>query len=145
MHVREMLPQDLEAVIGLESSVPEAPHWPRSAYESYLNAGHCRKRLYIAEDRGRLLGFVAARLVLDTCELESIVVDVAARRSKVGTALLDRLILWASENGASHVQLEVRAGNTRAITFYLRSHFSRNGLRPSYYRDPEEDAVLMRR
>ena len=137
-----MAPHDLESVIALESAVQEAPHWARAVYDRFLVADPRHKRFLIAKESSRLLGFVAGQLILDACELDSLVVDVTIRRSGVGRALLGALCDWAIANRAIRVQLEVRRGNSRAIEFYLNSGFTQEGLRPNYYRDPEEDALL---
>ena len=142
VRIRPMAPHDLEPVIALESAVQEASHWPRGVYDRFLLADPSHKRVLIAEEGGRLVGFVAGQLILDACELDSIVVDVTIRRSGVGRALLGALCEWATANRAIRVQLEVRRGNSRAIEFYLHSGFASEGLRPNYYRDPEEDALL---
>lgn len=140
-----MTPHDLQAVMRLESETPEAPHWSRAIYERFLSADPARKRIFIAEEGGRLLGFVAGQLILDACELDSILVDIAVRRSGVGRVLLAAFLEWATAGHAIRVQLEVRSGNERAVEFYVRSGFAQDGLRPGYYRNPEEDAVLMSR
>ena len=66
-----------------------------------------------------------------------------ARREGVGRALLDAVSSWAASERAERIQLEVRAGNLGAIRFYERAGLINEGVRRGYYRDPEEDAVLM--
>jgi ribosomal-protein-alanine N-acetyltransferase len=56
----------------------------------------------------------------------------------VTSALID-----AHSAGARHAYLEVRASNQGAIAFYTRLGFRACGRRPKYYRNPEEDAVLL--
>jgi ribosomal-protein-alanine N-acetyltransferase len=43
----------------------------------------------------------------------------------------------------SRVFLEVRESNQAGIAFYAKHGFSKTGLRPAYYRDPAEAAVMM--
>ncbi len=43
----------------------------------------------------------------------------------------------------SRIEIEVRAGNKPALCFYEHAGFGRDGLRRGYYRNPEEDALLM--
>jgi len=140
-----MTPYDLDEVMRLENATPEAPHWSRAAYERFLSNGADGKRIFIAEEGGRLLGFAAVQIILDVCELESIAVDIRARLGGIGRMLLDSVFDWATLSCAVRVQLEVRSGNSCAIAFYIRSGFTKDGLRSAYYRDPEEDAVLMSR
>jgi [ribosomal protein S18]-alanine N-acetyltransferase len=138
-----MNPHDLGGIMRLESSTPEAPHWPPAVYERFLSAKPHQKRIFVAEEGGRLLGFAAAQIILDACELDSIAVDVTARRSGVGRTLLAALFDWVSKQQIFRVQLEVRDGNKKAIAFYLSSGFTQDGCRPAYYHDPDEAAVLM--
>ena len=140
--IRPMTSRDLDAVMRLESATPEAPHWKRSTYETLLSrpgAAH----LLVAKERGRVVGFLVAQAIADICELESIAVDPASRRAGVGKALFKWLIDSARKLGLSCIQLEVRSGNNSAIAFYEAIGFARDSLRPHYYHDPEEDAVLM--
>lgn len=134
---------DLDAVIGLAASISEAPRWPRSAWESYLASTAPPRRVFLAESGGDLTGFVAGQNTGDTCELDSIAVVPAHRRSGIATDLLAALIAWARQHGSSKVQLEVRSANCSAIKFYENAGFLRYGLRPRYYSNPEDDALLM--
>ena len=143
--IRAMALQDLDEVLALECSTPEAPHWERGVYESALSAdtSGVRHGTFVAIRDEALAGFIVARQVLEVCEIESIVVAVDARREGVGSALLDAISRWAAAGRAERLQLEVRAGNSSAIRFYERVGLIKEGVRRGYYRDPEEDAVLM--
>jgi len=141
--IRAMTREDLDSVRRLEAATPEAPHWTRAVYGRFLSEENPDKRIFVAADGGRTLGFAAAQVVGDVCELDSLVVDVTARRAGFGAALLAALKEWARQSGAVRVELEVRAGNTLAIAFYERAGFSTDGRRRNYYREPDEDAVLM--
>ena len=141
--IRSMSRDDLDAVMRLEAASVETPHWKRAVYEGFLSQDGPVKQIFVARDEGWLAGFVAARIIVDVCELESILVDAAVRKTGVGKALLTTLVRWARENNGVRVELEVRAGNNGAICFYERVGFRREGVRRGYYRSPEEDAVLM--
>jgi ribosomal-protein-alanine N-acetyltransferase len=52
-------------------------------------------------------------------------------------------LLQAREEGARHAFLEVRAGNLAAQTLYKKYGFITTGVRPRYYKDNDEDAILM--
>jgi len=142
--IRVMTAADLDAVIRLAASIPEAPRWPRSAWESYLAETDSSRRVFVAESGSELTGFVAGQIIIgDICELESIAVSTSHRRSGVATGLLAVLIAWARQHGLSRIQLEVRSANNLATRFYRNAEFLQDGLRPRYYRDPEDDALLM--
>lgn len=143
MKIRAFAPGDLDAVMRLATAIPEAPYWSRSVYESFLDASAPEKRVFVSDDAGQIVGFVAGQIAAGVCELESIAVDSRCRRSGVGKKLLAALLACAREHGAVKAQLEVRGGNGSAISFYEHGGFHREGLRRNYYHAPEEDAVLM--
>jgi ribosomal-protein-alanine N-acetyltransferase len=63
----------------------------------------------------------------------------------VGALLLDRILGAAAEFGARTVFLEVRESNASARKLYEARQFAVAGRRAKYYRQPEEDALIMRR
>jgi [ribosomal protein S18]-alanine N-acetyltransferase len=142
--IRAMTVDDVDRVRCLEERTPEAPHWDRKAYEQFLatGTGNLRSAAWVA-DGSELVGFVMARLIVDVCELESIVVAEDLRGRGIGGALLKTTLGWAAAQGAKKMELEVRAGNETAIRFYERAGMVREGVRRGYYRDPDEDALLM--
>jgi ribosomal-protein-alanine N-acetyltransferase len=58
--------------------------------------------------------------------------------------LIDNVLREARKNGALAILLEVRESNAAARALYAKVGFREEGRRPRYYRDPDEDAVLMR-
>jgi ribosomal-protein-alanine N-acetyltransferase len=76
-------------------------------------------------------------------ELESVAVDETARRRGVGRSLCEAVVDWSRGQGAMEIELEVRAGSEGAIALYAGLGFVVVGRRGSYYRNPDEDAVLM--
>jgi len=143
MTIRVMTAADLDVVIRFAASIPEAPRWPRSSWEAYLSESDPSRRIFLAECGRELTGFLAGQIIGDACELESIAVSPARRRSGIAAALLAALITWGKQHGSSKVQLEVRFANHSAMAFYSKSGFLSDGLRPRYYHDPSDDALLM--
>jgi len=150
--VREGVAADLVAVIRLEQETAEAPHWTAAEYGAIVDTtgfadGAVRRRLFVAEGEAGLLGFAVGKVLVSEAvslgELESVAVDVSARRSGVGRMLCEAVIRWCEERGATEVELEVRAGSAGAISLYSGLGFVAVGERAEYYRDPVEDALLM--
>ena len=67
------------------------------------------------------------------------------RRRGVAKALLDELICLAKENDLSFITLEVRRSNEVARRLYENFDFDEVGVRPDFYVNPVEDAILMTR
>lgn len=152
--IRPMRPADLDTVLAIAVASPEAPAWQRSDYAAYLGPLQppLLRAAFVAVHGGSVVGFAAATLLLDPpatpspenrCELDSMAVDPTARRQGVGSALLEAVIAWAIENRSPRMTLEVRYSNAAAIRLYERHGFVREGLRPRYYADPVDDAVLL--
>jgi ribosomal-protein-alanine acetyltransferase len=135
MTIRQFDPGDAQAVERITHLSPEAAEWPM---ESYLGLP-----AWVAESEGRVVGFLAARIAADEIEILNLAVDPASRRRGAGTALLDAALEHGRRAGAARVFLEVRESNLAARRFYDRHGFTVAGRRLRYYRQPEEDALLM--
>ena len=156
--------EDLPGVIWLERTSEGAPHWGEAVYRGILadtlpgvtaGAGS-QRRLLVAELGGGLAGFAVAAgsgpgddlddldglngLIV---ELESVLVAEGVRRRGVGRGLCEAAIAWARELGAVALHLEVRAASGAGELYRLLG-FVVVGRRPGYYRQPMEDALLMR-
>ena len=150
MTVRLAGTADIEAVIQLERGTAEAPHWAESEYSAMLApaSGSVRRCLFVAESERGLIGFAVGKVIgsgsESSSELESVVVSLDARRTGVGRSLCAAVIDWCRAQGAAAIELEVRAASGGAIALYSGLGFVVEGRRPGYYREPADDAVLMR-
>jgi len=90
---------------------------------------------------GKLLGYVICSRYADVWHVMNIAVDPPRRRRGIATALLDGVITQAGESES--FTLEVRPSNSGAIVLYERFGFRTAGMRPRYYQDTGEDAVIM--
>jgi [ribosomal protein S18]-alanine N-acetyltransferase len=95
-------------------------------------------------DRPEVLGHGVLWWVLDEGELGNLAVHPGARGKGGGGLLLDALLEAATSAGVEQVHLEVRASNDPARALYARKGFEPVGRRRGYYRNPPEDALLLR-
>jgi [ribosomal protein S18]-alanine N-acetyltransferase len=144
--IRRMSGSDLERVLRIAETLPEAPQWPASAYRSAFDPVGSMPRIALvaieAEDDA-MVGFLVAGLVPPEAGLETIAVSGAVQGQGIGKLLLLALVQELRGECINVVHLEVRASNDRALGFYRAMGFRESGRRPRYYADPEEDAVLM--
>jgi len=98
--------------------------------------------VYVAEREGAVVAYLTAWQVADEVEVIQVATHPAVRRGGLGRALMLRVIEEARARGDVRVLLEVRPGNTPAVTLYRALGFAEVGLRPRYY-DDGEDALLM--
>lgn len=137
MIIRPATPDDIAQMRALERAAATAAHWGDAQYETLLETRFAR----VAEEGGRVLGFLVARTIGPDWELENIVTAADARGRGVGTALVEHL-LRSARGAAERVVLEVRESNHYAHALYARCGFRCIGERKDYYNDPAEDAVL---
>jgi ribosomal-protein-alanine N-acetyltransferase len=144
VRVRTATVADIEAVLRVERSAAEAPHWGEREYRAALDDGAAVRRcLMVAEVEGLVVGFAVGKVAAGVGELESVAVAGEARRQGVGRALCVAVVEWCGKQGAGTMELEVRAGSVGAIGLYEGLGFVGVGTRRGYYREPAEDALLM--
>lgn len=147
LQVRRMTEADLDQVIQIERSLPEAPHWPRSAYMAALDLSASPPRIALVAENtfiGVPAGFAIASFFPHQAELETLAIAAEFQGRGLAKQLFSSLIRQLRATGALEVILEVRASNHPAIGLYRSLGFADAGRRPRYYHDPVEDAVLMR-
>jgi [ribosomal protein S18]-alanine N-acetyltransferase len=102
--------------------------------------------LLATERRGMaeaILGFVVFWLVHDELHVLNIATALEARRRGVGWALMEEAATRARQAGAILATLEVRRSNEGAIALYRALGYRQVGVRPNYYADEGEDAIVM--
>jgi len=145
--IRPMTKPDLARVKAIANSLPDAPHWPKSAYKTAIDPDSAPRRIALVAtgtEAGDVEGFAVASLLPPQSELETIAVEAARQRRSLGRRLFDELVLQLKAAGVEEVHLEVRVSNQPALGFYRSLGFVPTGLRRGYYADPVEDAALMR-
>lgn len=143
--VRRITSADVDAIMMLQAATSEAPQWGRAVYEGIaapITHRAASRIAWAAVNAEELLGYAVAHLTADVSELESIAVAKSARRAGIGRDLLKEVIEWSTASGAQKIELEVRSGSS-AVAFYESAGFVVEGLRRRYYREPEDDAILM--
>ena len=134
--------EDLPQVVRIERENFSAP-WSEESFARYISG---KEGLFLTACEGRrVVGYIGAILVQDEGDITNVAVDVSRRREGIGKLLVERAIHESADRGVEKLFLEVRAGNRPAIALYEKFGFQRIGIRKRYYRDPEEDALLMSR
>jgi len=102
-------------------------------------------RLWVLRSRRGIVAWGSVRLVADELQIEDLAVAPERRRRGWGLRLLRALLEVGRRRGLATAHLEVRRGNAAARALYRRGGFEEVGERREYYREPREDAILMRR
>jgi ribosomal-protein-alanine N-acetyltransferase len=136
-----MTVDDLEDVHRIEHASFSQP-WPDEAYRSELVANRLASYL-VARAGGELVGFGGIWLMVDEAHVTTFAVAPTRRRRRVGESLLLALLDLAIARQAREATLEVRLSNVPARRLYEKFGFRPVGIRPRYYSDNHEDALIM--
>jgi len=133
--------RDLDFVLAIQDEAhPWAAHWTPEAYLAPADLGMCA---WVAERAGEIAGFALARFAAGEMEILNLAVAQASRRLGMGRALIQATLEEGAARGAARAFLEVRESNASALAFYVSLGFAPAGRRPGYYRNPEEDALIL--
>ena len=90
-------------------------------------------------------GYVGSQTVMDETDMMNVAVHPDFRRQGIAEALVTTLIHDLKAQGSRCLTLEVRASNIPAQKLYEKLGFCHVGTRPRYYRNPKEDAFILRK
>lgn len=144
--IRRMTEADLPAVLKIEQVAFKNP-WSLELLRRELT--HEWSTIYLVEEPDprsgglRLLGFSIFWLVHDEIHILNVACAPEHRRRGVGRAALDATLAFGRERKCSLATLEVRKGNEAALGLYRTLGFRTVGVRPGYYADEGEDAIVM--
>jgi ribosomal-protein-alanine N-acetyltransferase len=147
--IREATLEDAAQISALLQESSVAAHWSDAQLRDMLMPrsplANAWRVLFVLEEAGETLGFLAGQILAPESELENIVIDARSRRKGFGGMLLHEFLQQAERRGARSAFLEVRESNLAARALYERAGFRETGRRRRYYRAPDEDAILYRR
>ena len=143
IRVRIAKSSDLDDIYELDMQTFAMP-WSKEAL-SYDILENDNAFVIVAEYEGEFAGYADIWTVLDEADLNSIAVRVDFRRKGIGDAIMLAMTEILSANGVATINLEVRVSNMPAIKLYKKYGFNECGVRPGYYLDNGEDALIMKR
>ena len=139
--VDRMTVDDLIVVQVIERESFSTP-WPAHAYRQEIEQNRLAHYI-VARYRGAIVGFAGIWLLVDEAHITTFATRTAWRRQGIGERLLVALLELARARGAKEATLEVRPSNIPAKRLYEKYGFKVVGVRPRYYSDNSEDALIM--
>lgn len=137
IEIRPMTEDDLDFVTGLEKAL-FSDAWTKESLKEELRCPYARS--YVLTEEGLPCAYGLFRLLAGEGEVLRIGTLPEKRRHGFARSLMEHYLEKAE--GLQKVFLEVRAGNIPARSLYEAMGFREISLRPRYYRDPVEDAVI---
>ena len=134
---------DLRAIFDIAQACFPIP-WPLEELGKELTRPYSGLRVLRPDGDQPVTGFLNYWHIDDESQIMNVAVAPEQRRRGYGSALLEDLCRHGRQKRAWAVVLEVRRSNDSAIALYERHGFARVGVRPRYYSDNAEDALVMR-
>lgn len=132
---------DLGAVLAIERSAFTRP-WTAASFRDELS--RTDRAWLVAAVGDEVVGFGGVADLAGDAHVLTVAVAEPHRRRGHGLALVAALLAVARDRFAtSRATLEVRESNTAARELYRRSGFTEVGVRPGYYQDDGEGAVVL--
>ncbi len=139
--VAPMTIADVEAVQAIELASFSAP-WPPNAYLTELQTNRLAHYMVIRIGTD-VVGYAGLWLMVDEAHVTTFAIHPDWRRRHLGDRLLLALLDIALDRRAAEATLEVRLSNLPARRLYEKFGFRPVGIRPRYYTDNQEDALIM--
>lgn len=143
--IRQMTPDDMPEVLEIERVAFTNP-WSPELLRRELT--HDWSTILLAEEEmapgvRRLLGFAIFWVVHDELHILNVATDPSQRRRGVARAVMDATLERGRQRRCVMATLEVRRSNEAALSLYRGLGFRAVGVRPNYYVDEGEDAIVM--
>ncbi len=142
MKIVKMDESHVTAIAGIEKLCFSDPWSENSiAYELTSRLSHW----LVALENGAVVGYIGSQSVLGESDMMNVAVHPDHRRKGIAEALVNTLSADLKARDNVCLTLEVRASNVPAIALYEKLGFAQVGLRKNYYRNPKEDALILRK
>jgi ribosomal-protein-alanine N-acetyltransferase len=137
--------EDLERVLEIEHLCYSNPWRPSSFIGEMENPPYSNPYVIVLEPRKTVIGYVIYWHIQEEIQISNIALDPEFHGLGIGETVMRRVLDMCREAGGAYVILEVRPSNKAARSLYRKLGFHVMGVRPGYYRNPPEDAILMGR
>ncbi len=135
---------DIDEIIRIERDSYPTP-WSENLFRCEMTSPISRLLVgrTTREERGSVVGYIVYWRVDDEIHLHNIAVRRDMRRKGIASRLLEEAVRCSRTEGARWITLEVRHSNQPAQRMYEKFGFTVSGVRPGYYTDTKEDALIM--
>ena len=142
MEFRRSIPADATGIASLEEEIFNDAWSYRDVQDLICTEGGM---CFTALEDGEVIAYVIGRLIAPEGEIYRVAVAPHKRQRGIGYRLLDYAVKTSKGQGLERLFLEVRSRNIPAIRLYTAYGFKEIGTRKNYYKDPQDDAIVMLR
>nr|WP_163970898.1 ribosomal protein S18-alanine N-acetyltransferase [Oceanobacillus halotolerans] len=139
--IRKMEIADIEQVMKVEEASFDSP-WTKEMFYQELSENNHAHYLVLQMDK-EVIGYVGLWIVLDDAQVTNIAIMPDYRGKGLGKMLFQYTLHYVINLGVKRLSLEVRVSNIVAQRMYRRFGLVPGGIRKNYYKDNQEDALVM--
>lgn len=139
--IRKMEEHDLDRIMEIEKDCFTTP-WSRESFLIEITQ-NLLARYLVAEIDGVVAGYGGIWMIVGEGHITNIAVETKYRKMGLGKKLVEGLINLSMAMGIQSMTLEVRESNISAQNLYKQYGFISQGIRPNYYADDNENAIIM--
>lgn len=141
--IRRMKEADVNQIMEIESVSFGRHHWSADSFLNEMNNQMARYFSLIDTEANKLIGYCGVWQVIDEGHITTVAIRPEYRGNALGELMLLQMIDLAYSLSIRWLTLEVRVSNYNAQNLYYKYGFESQGLRPKYYQDNKEDAMIM--
>ena len=138
--ILEMKKDQIKALLTLEERCFSIP-WTENMFLEELE--NSLAKYVVIRSSGKIAGYGGMWFILDEAHITNIAIDPNYQKQGFGSHILSYMIKEAEEHHIYKMTLEVRKSNNAALQLYKKFNFEEYGIRPRYYEDNQEDAIIM--
>ena len=142
MEIRRMRREDLTQAAALEEKCFGADAWSMQAFADALEDENALYLTCIVDEEG-LIAYCGIWRSFEDGDITNVAVDERYRKKGFARLLLRELMQKSAASGVENFTLEVRESNLPAIRLYESLGFVTEGIRKNFYRNPNENALIM--
>lgn len=141
LSIRGIEEADIDQIVEIEKECFATP-WSREAFLTEIHENKLA-RYVVAEVDGKVAAYGGVWLIINEGHITNIAVKKEYRGLGLGNRIVESLIYYCTSKNIQSMTLEVRKSNIIAKNLYKKYGFVEYGVRPRYYSDNNEDAVIM--
>ncbi|MDR7869416.1 MAG: ribosomal protein S18-alanine N-acetyltransferase [Tissierellaceae bacterium] len=141
INIRGIVEDDIDQIVEIEKECFPTP-WSKDAFLTEVRENKLAKYVVVEID-GKVVGYGGMWLILNEGHITNIAVKNEYRGLGIGNRIMESLIYYCTSKNIQSMTLEVRKSNIVAQNLYKKYKFVEYGVRPRYYADNNEDAIIM--
>lgn len=141
--IRQMQKDDIDDIMTIESSVYGEHHWSKEGFYSEVQTDIGNYFCLFDTSKDKLVGYGGFWNILDEGHITTVAIHKDYQGKGLSEILIQKFIEIGYKEELKWFTLEVRVSNLSAFHLYKKYLFETCGVRPKYYQDTQEDALIM--